>query len=35
VQFIGRPLAEPLVLRLAHVFEQACAWPPAIAPGLD
>ncbi|MGE5865612.1 MAG: amidase family protein, partial [Rhizobacter sp.] len=35
VQFIGRPMAEPLILRVAHAFEKATPWHKAVPPGLD
>jgi len=35
VQFIGRPLAEPVALRAAHAFEAATRWHEAVPPGLD
>jgi aspartyl-tRNA(Asn)/glutamyl-tRNA(Gln) amidotransferase subunit A len=35
VQFIGRPLAEPLALRAAHAFEAATRWHESVPPGLD
>ncbi|HEU4460080.1 MAG TPA: amidase [Methylibium sp.] len=34
VQFIGRPLAEPLVLRAARAFEAATTWHEAVPRGL-
>ena len=34
VQFIGRPFAEPLVLRMAFAFEQATRSTPLLPPGL-
>lgn len=34
VQFIGRPFAEPLVLRMAFAFEQATRPTPLLPPGL-
>jgi aspartyl-tRNA(Asn)/glutamyl-tRNA(Gln) amidotransferase subunit A len=34
VQFIGRPFAEPTVLRAAFAFEQATPWGQAVPPGL-
>jgi len=35
VQFIGRPMAEPLILRIAHAFESATPWHEAVPAGLD
>jgi aspartyl-tRNA(Asn)/glutamyl-tRNA(Gln) amidotransferase subunit A len=35
VQFIGRPLCEPLVLRVAHAFEKVTPWHKAVPSGLD
>ena len=35
VQFIGRPMAEPLILRVARAFEQATPWHEAVPGGLD
>lgn len=35
VQFIGRPLCEPLVLRVAHAFEKVTPWHKAVPRGLD
>jgi aspartyl-tRNA(Asn)/glutamyl-tRNA(Gln) amidotransferase subunit A len=35
VQFIGRPMAEPLILRIAHAFEKATPWHKAVPAGLD
>jgi len=35
VQFIGRPLAEPVALRAAHAFEAATRWHEAVPSGLD
>ena len=34
VQFIGRPFAEPTILRAAFAFEQATPWGQAVPPGL-
>ena len=35
VQFVGKPMAEPLVLRIAHAFEKATPWHEAVPRGLD
>ena len=35
IQVIGRPFAEPLILRAAHAFEQATRWHEAVPQGLD
>lgn len=35
LQVIGRPLAEPLILRVGHVFQQATEWHLAVPPGLQ
>lgn len=35
IQFIGRPLDEPAILRLGHAFERATPWHQSVPPGLD
>lgn len=35
IQVIGRPFAEPLILRAAHAFEKATPWHKAMPRGLD
>jgi len=35
IQVIGRPMCEPLILRVAHAFEKATPWHKAVPDGLD
>lgn len=35
VQMIGRPMSEPLILRVAYAFERATPWHQAVPRGLD
>lgn len=35
IQFIGRPLDEPRILRIGHAYEQATTWHTAVPQGLD
>lgn len=35
LQIIGRPLDEPMALRVGHAFEQATLWHRAVPPGWD
>jgi len=35
IQIIGRPMCEPLILRVAHAFEKATPWHKAVPSGLD
>lgn len=35
IQFIGRPMAEPFALRVAHAFERATPWHDDVPTGLD
>jgi aspartyl-tRNA(Asn)/glutamyl-tRNA(Gln) amidotransferase subunit A len=35
IQIIGRPFAEPIILRAAYAFEKATSWSEAFPPGLD
>lgn len=35
IQIIGRPMCEPLILRVAHAFEKATPWHKAVPAGLD
>jgi len=35
LQVIGRPMDEPMILRVGHAFEQATGWHRAVPPGWD
>jgi aspartyl-tRNA(Asn)/glutamyl-tRNA(Gln) amidotransferase subunit A len=35
LQIIGRPMDEPMALRVGHAFEQATDWHRAVPPGWD
>ena len=35
LQIIGRPMDEPMALRVGHAFEQATGWHRAVPPGWD